>query len=209
MTATASGFPEPASPAPIDALPRWKTDFPGTELLRSARLRLRGLKFGDIPALTRLNADVDVQRHLLDASPTRFFELAALVSLTNQIYAAHPGLGIWHAADANDAFVGTFSLMPVEASDAVEIGVRLVPEAWGQWYALEGGRLLCRHAFARLGLASLVGFYAPANRVVALILRRLGFQPDGEIEHFGKPAMRYRLSAQRWSERTSEIAALA
>ena len=208
MGPAASGLSEAPYPATEIPPPRWKTDFPGDELLRSSRLRMRGLKYGDIPSLTRLNADSEVQRHLLDASPTRFFELAALVSWTNQIYAARPGLGIWHAADAHDAFVGTFSLMPVEASDAVEIGVRLVPAAWGQWYALEGGRLLCAHAFARTGLASLVGFFAPANRVVDLLLRRLGFQPHGEIEHFGKPAMRYQLSAERWRERNRGVITL-
>lgn len=209
MGPAASGLRESESPPPEIVAPRWKTDFPGDELLRSARLRMRGLKYGDIPALTRLNADCEVQRHLLDASPTRFFELAALVSWTNQIYASRPGLGIWHAADARDEFVGTFSLMPLETGDAVEIGVRLVPAAWGQWYALEGGRLLCTHAFAKIGLASLVGFFAPANRVVELLLRRLGFQPHGEALHFGKPAMRYQLSAERWHERNRRVMTLA
>jgi len=190
--------PTPSS----EPLPRWKTDFPGRELLRSARLVLRGLKYGDIPSLTRLNADHDVQRHLLDASPTRFFELTALVSWANQIYLSRPGLGIWHAADAHGDFVGTFSLMPVEASDDIEIGVRLMPAAWGQWYALEGGRLLCEHAFSHVGLSSLAGFFAPANRVVELLLRRLGFLPAGEVEHFGKTALRYTLTAERWLERT-------
>lgn len=195
---------QPASVAPV---PRWKSDFPGEELLRSVRLRLRGLKYADIPALTRLNADAEVRRHLIDASPTRFFEVTALVSWANQIYLSHPGLGIWHAADTNDTFVGTFSLMPVEGGETVEIGVRLVPEAWGRWYALEGGRLLCAHAFAKLGLPSLVGFFAPANRVIEILLRRLGFLPDGEVEHFGKAALRYVLTAERWRERCAAASA--
>lgn len=194
------------SPPPSPPVPRWKSDFPGEELLRSPRLRLRGLKYGDIPALTRLNADAEVRRHLIDASPTRFFEVTALVSWANQMYLSRPGLGIWHAADASDTFVGTFSLMPLESGDAVEIGVRLVPEAWGRWYALEGGRLLCAHAFANVGLASLAGFFAPANRVIEILLRRLGFLPDGEVEHFGKKAVRYVLTAERWRDRNAAAA---
>ena len=202
MASAVSGSPESfPEPAPLAPVPRWKSDFPGEELVRSRRLCLRGLKYADIAALTRLNADAEVQRHLIDASPTRFFEVTALVSWANQIYLARPGLGIWHAADASERFVGTFSLMPVEGSDAVEIGVRLVPEAWGRWYALEGGRLLCAHAFAKLGLPALVGFFAPANRVIEILLRRLGFVPDGEVEHFGKAALRYVLTAERWRGR--------
>ena len=96
--------------------------------------------------------------------------------------------------------------MPLESGDAVEIGVRLVPEAWGRWYALEGGRLLCAHAFAKVGLASLAGFFAPANRVIEILLRRLGFLPDGEVEHFGKKAVRYVLTAERWRDRNAAAA---
>jgi RimJ/RimL family protein N-acetyltransferase len=194
MSDVASG----ASDSPSPPLPRWKSDFPGEELAHSPRLRLRGLKYGDIPALTRLNADMEVRRHLLDGSPTRFFEVTALVSWANQMYLSRPGLGIWHAADTSGTFVGTFSLMPLEADDIVEIGVRLVPEAWGRWYALEGGRMLCAHAFTNVGLASLAGFFAPANRVIEILLRRLGFLPDGQTEHFGKAALRYVLTAERW-----------
>jgi RimJ/RimL family protein N-acetyltransferase len=171
-------------------------DFPGSELVRSRRLRLNGLRYADIPFLSRLYAHSEVQQLLLDDSPTRFIEVAALVAWVNQLYERRPGLGIWRADRIGGDFLGTFSLMPIEASGEVEIGVRLTPEAWGHWYAVEGGRLLCEHAFATLRLPRVVGYFHPDNRVVARILARIGFTDEGEADYIGKRAIRYVLRAE-------------
>lgn len=170
----------------------------GDEVARSRRIRLRQLSYADIPWLSRLYAHAEVQQLLLDDSPTRFIEVAALVAWVNQIYEKHRGLGIWRADSIDGEFLGTFSLMPIEDSGEVEIGVRLTPEAWGRWYAIEGGRLLCRHAFAVLGLPRLVGYFHPDNEVVARILARIGFRESGLRDYGGKQARRFELEAANW-----------
>lgn len=177
----------------------------GVEIARSRRIRLRQLSYGDIPWLSRLYAQPQVRQFQLDDCPTRFIDVAALVAWVNQIYARHRGLGIWRADSMGGEFLGTFSLMPVQATGEVEIGARLTAQAWGRWYAIEGGRLLCRQAFAVLGLPALAAYHHPENEVVARVLERLGFRETGACEYAGKAARRFELAAADWG--VSEAAA--
>lgn len=170
----------------------------GLEIARSRRIRLRQLGYGDIPWLSRLYAQPQARMLQLDECPTRFFEVAALVAWVNQIYAKHRGLGIWRADSAGGEFLGTFSLMPLEATGEVEIGARLTAQAWGRWYAIEGGRLLCRQAFARLGLSTLAAYSHPDNEAVVRVLQRLGFRETAPCTYAGKAARRFELAAAEW-----------
>lgn len=179
------------------------SDFAGSEFLRTRRLRLRGLCLRDIPALIALNADAEVARWLVEPHPANYFGAAKIVFRANECYLTRPGLGVWHASDDAGRFVGVFSLMPIEGSDEVEIGTRLHRETWGRLYPIEGGRALCAHAFATLALPYLVGLCHPQNAAVPAILRRLGFEQDGETLHFGKPALRYVLRRDAWRVRES------
>jgi RimJ/RimL family protein N-acetyltransferase len=170
----------------------------GVEIARSRRIRLRQLSYGDIPWLSRLYAQPQARMLQLDDCPTRFFEVAALVAWVNQIYAKHRGLGIWRADVVGGEFLGTFSLMPLEATAEVEISARLTAEAWGRWYVIEGGRLLCRHAFVTLGLPRLAAHAHPDNEAVARVLERLGFHETASCTYAGKAARRFELAAAEW-----------
>lgn len=173
-------------------------DYPGTVLLRTRRLVLRGLRFGDIGAIQALNSNADVSRWLLEPCPIRFFDVAAMIAQANRTYQETPGLGIWHASDEEGHFVGLYSLMPVEGTDEIEIGARLKPERWGRLYSVEGTRALCAYAFDTLRLSRLVGFCDAGNVAVPVIFRRLGFHPVGEVRHFDKPARKFALARSEW-----------
>ncbi len=55
------------------------------------------------------------------------------------------------------AFVGWFSLRPVEGVvGTLELGYRLLRDAWGRGYATEGGRALLRLAFTSFGAERVV-----------------------------------------------------
>lgn len=175
-----------------------KTRTADIEVARSRRIRLRQLGYGDIPWLSHLYGQPQVRRLQLDDCPTRFIDVAALVAWVNHIYARHRGLGIWRADSVGGEFLGTFSLMPMEATGEVEIGGRLTTEAWGRGYAIEGGRLLCRQAFVVLGLPRLAAHHHPDNEAVARVLKRLGFRTTGPCIYAGKPACRFELEAAHW-----------
>lgn len=178
--------------------PDGKPDFPGTELLRTRRMRLSGLRYADVMDLQRLGRDARVTRALIDAPVDSLIAVAALIEHANRIYAQRRGLGLWRADDPSRGFLGFFSLVADLDPASVEIGVRLLPSAWGRGYALEGGEALCAHAFDTLGLDVVYGLCAPDNRSVPPLLARLGFAPDGRTEQFGKPALRFALQRGHW-----------
>lgn len=191
----ADGAVTGTAPAPRGAT---TMDFPGIELLRTRRLRLRGLRYADVLQLQRLGRDPRATSALLDGPVGTVAEACALVDTANRVYRERPGLGIWRADDA-EGFVGFFSLMAELDPREVEIGTRLLPRAWGRNYALEGGAGLCGHAFGTLQLPRLHGLCDPGNRSVPPLLARLGFVADGAVMQAGKPALRFVLQREDWS----------
>ncbi|MCL1636175.1 GNAT family N-acetyltransferase [Luteimonas sp. SX5] len=185
------------STEPAPASPRAQ-DYPGAELLRTRRLRLRGLRYADIFELQRLGRDPRASQALLDAPVDNVAAACALIDNANRVYRERPGLGVWRADDEHGAFIGFFSLMAELDPDEVEIGTRLLPGAWGRGYALEAGAALCEHAFATLRLPRLIGMCDPRNRSVPPLLMRLGFAADGEAEQFGRRALRFVLRREDW-----------
>lgn len=176
-------------------------DYPGETLLRTHRLVLRGLRFRDLSALSALHREDSVRALLLEPVPRTALEVAGLVILANRTGEQHPGLGIWHASDQAQRFVGLFSLMPLADGDGVELGARLLPSAAGRLYSLEGSRALRDHAFAMVGLERLHGYCHPDNHAVPALFRRLGFEARGATEHFGRPALGFVLEREAWRRR--------
>jgi len=182
-------------PPPSAAAPR---DYPGADLLRTRRMRLRGLRYADIFDLQRLGRDPRTAQALLDAPVDNVAGACALIDTANRVYRERPGLGVWRADNERGAFIGFFSLMAELDPDEVEIGTRLLPHAWGRGYALEGGAALCEHAFGDLRLPALVGLCDVRNRSVPPLLARLGFIADGETVQFGNRALRMVLRREDW-----------
>lgn len=96
-------------------------------------------------------------------------------------------------------FIGWFSLvhLPDEPSE-LEIGARLLPDAWGGALALEGGEWLVARAFGGLERTRVFGHCAPANRSAARCLRALGFASVGLAPYNGHEAARFRLEQSHW-----------
>lgn len=176
---------------------RDKRDYPGAELLRTRRMRLRGLRYADVFDLQRLGRNERVTRTLIDAPVDSMLAACVLIDTANRVYRERPGLGVWRADDERGEFIGFFSLM-AEVGPEVKIGTRLLPRAWGRGYALEGGAALCTHAFDTLQLPALVGLCDPRNRSVPPLLARLGFVADGDTEQFGNRALRFVLRREQW-----------
>lgn len=176
-------------------------DSPADLPARTRRLSLRQLDYADAPLLLRLDRDERVNGLLLDHHVHTLAQAAQLIAWMRGVYRDHPGLGAWHTADEHDRFVGLLSLMPIQGSAEVEIGARFLAGQWGRFYAVEGGRSLCAHAFGPLALGHLVGLCHPQNRAPAAVLRRLGFSAAGETRHFDQPALRFELQRDDWLAR--------
>ena len=97
-------------------------------------------------------------------------------------------------------FCGWFSLVQViDAPEQVEIGSRLMPQAWGGSLALDGGEWLLHRAFADPARAEVFGYCDPGNRSAAQCLRVLGFTPTGRAPYNGHVAAQFRLARGDWA----------
>jgi RimJ/RimL family protein N-acetyltransferase len=200
---------------------------PPPPVIETPRLRLREFCADDRSALVRMHGDARVRSHLLDDWPLDQPLVAqTFIERLQAIYRGARGLGVWHAerrveadaallaaahaaGDLSDAalallgprwsFCGWFNLMAIPGrADRVEIGCRLVPAAWGQGLALEGGEALLEHGFVRLGLREVWGLCDPRHRSVQLCLRTLGFRPLGPTRYDGRRALQHWIDAPGW-----------
>ena len=143
--------------------------------LETLRLALREFVAGDFDDLYRLDSDPRVMKHIADGKPAS--RVAVLRSLARIIrYSAlYPDLGIWHASRRdNGAFIGWFSLKYAGKSPDIEVGYRLLPEAWGQGFATEGARALVDYGLDDLDLDRIIGITHPGNRASQRVLLKAG-----------------------------------
>ena len=177
--------------------------------LRTERLVLRGWRDDDRAPFAGMNADERVMAHFF-ATMTRAESDAAADAI-----AAHftrYGYGLWVVERPGEhpflGFVG-LNVPTFEApfTPAVEIGWRLVPEAWGRGYATEAALAALRYGFVDAGLHEIVSFTSPENVRSIAVMERLGMQhdPAGDFDHPRVPAghrlrrhVLYRLPRRRW-----------
>jgi ribosomal-protein-alanine N-acetyltransferase len=95
----------------------------------------------------------------------------------------------------------------IPPAPAVEIGWRLVREAWGCGYATEAARGWLDHGFRTLGLSEIVAFTVPANASSRAVMARIGMirDPAGDFDHPALPLdnplcrhVLYRVRSEDW-----------
>lgn len=172
--------------------------------LTTERLTLRDYVASDWRDVVRLHTDPDVVRYLVDAVPTGALETGAFINVIKKLRIDTPAFGVWRAAThADDVFIGNFSLMPLAGTDDVEIGARLLKQAWGGGYSIECGLALLEYAFDELKLPRVVSMCHPDNRAAAQSLIALGFLRDGIAHHYQRDLPFFVIAAQHWREQTA------
>jgi RimJ/RimL family protein N-acetyltransferase len=97
-------------------------------------------------------------------------------------------------------FIGWFSLVHViDEPSEMEIGARLLPEAWDASTAFDGGEWLLTRVFEQLGRDRVFGYCDPANRSAAHCLRVLGFSATGPAPYNGHQAAQFLLLRAHWN----------
>lgn len=146
--------------------------------LTTERLSLREFRPDDAENLYRLDRDPRVMRYIGDGSVGTRASVAAALSRATEYYARFPGLGVW-PAETGGKFIGWFCLKYVPATVEVEVGYRLLRQAWGHGFATEGARALVRHGFDTLGLYRIIGLTHPDNAASQRVLQKSGLRDAG------------------------------
>jgi len=164
----------------------------GTPDLVTRRLRMRPFRAGDAAWFAAMNGDPVVMRHF--PGPLGRAESDAFLGRIVEGWAMR-GWGLWAVgpptADGIEAapfgFVGLHPA-PVIGPDAVEVGWRLRPTAWGNGFAAEAAREALRFAFETLRLDEVVSFTVPANHNSRRVMAKIGLTHD-PLRDFDHPAI--------------------
>ena len=154
--------------------------------LETLRLELREFVAADRPELERLDTDPRVMKYIGSGRVSTPDEIAAAIRRVCRAYRLYPGLGSWRAArrDTGEA-IGWFSLKYIPDTVEIEVGYRLLPEAWGQGFATEGATELVRYGFDDLGLERIIGITHPDNAASQRVLQKAGLKDAGWGHYYG------------------------
>jgi len=148
--------------------------------MQTGRLALRRFRADDAENLYRLDSDARVMRYIGDGGVGTRASVAAALARAAHYYDSFPGLGVWPAEErATGRFIGWFCLKYVPKTAEVEVGYRLLPEAWGRGYATEGARALVARGFDVLGLYRIIGLAHPENLASQRVLQKAGLRDAG------------------------------
>lgn len=147
--------------------------------LETLRVALREFVPADYDDLYRLDRDPRVMKYIT-GKPATEEETRAAIRRIVRYPRLYPDLGIWYATRRDTgAFIGWFSLKYAGRSPDIEIGYRLLPDAWGQGFATEGATALHDYGFDELGIDRIIGVTHPKNRASQNVLMKAGLADRG------------------------------
>jgi RimJ/RimL family protein N-acetyltransferase len=148
-------------------------------IIRTPRTQLRCWEEADRDAFASMHADPEVMQDYggpisRRESDTKFDRYVAA-------YRQH-GFCRWAIESREGAFLGYAGIMPSRLDHPIgshiEIGWRLMWQAWGHGYATEAARAALNDAFARMGFAEVVAYTAPDNLRSQAVMNRLQLERD-------------------------------
>ncbi len=148
------------------------------------RLRLRGWRRGDAPALAAMNADPEVLRYIGAGAKPYAEALERAESLVRE--RPGNGLGLWAIEEsATGVFRGWAGLIPLDGTQEIELAYRLAKSSWGRGIATEAARRLLAYGFDDLRLELIAAVTDPENRASRRVLDKLGFLYQGLRSAYG------------------------
>jgi len=178
-----------------------------TQSLTTERLLLRRWRDADRLPFQQLNADPRVMEFMPGLlTPAASDELVDRIEAHFEQHGFGPFAAEHRETGALLGYIGLYTpTFHAEFMPAVEIAWRLTADDWGRGLATEGARAVARHAFAELGLASLVSFTVPENLRSRRVMEKLGMthdprddfdHPNLPVNHPLRPHVLYRLKPQ-------------
>ena len=165
----------------------------------TARLRLREFTAADVDLIHALDSDPRVMRYVGDGRTSSREDAALAIGRIQRRPLEHPGQGVWHASRQDDGrFVGWVSLKFAGDSRDVEIGYRLVFDAWGSGFATELARTMLERGFDVLKLDRIIGVTHPDNRASQRVLAKVGMRDEGWGRYYDKDLRLFAIDRERW-----------
>lgn len=163
------------------------------------RCRLRRFTPEAVDDVLALDSDPRVMRFIGDGSTGTRADAQAAIERVLRRYDEHPGTGVWHASRRDDGrFVGWVSLKHAGDAPDVEVGYRLMRDAWGQGFATELARAMLRRGFGELGLPRIIGVTHPENLASQRVLLKIGLRDEGWGRYYGRDLRLFAVAREAW-----------
>jgi [ribosomal protein S5]-alanine N-acetyltransferase len=155
--------------------------------LQTLRLDVREFVASDLDDVWRLDQDPGVMRYIGNGRRSTRAQIAASMLRIPRVYRLYPGFGTWRASRRDTgAYIGWFTLKYIPGTVEVEVGYRLLREAWGQGFATEGARELVRYGFDAMGLYRIIGITHRDNIASQRVLLKAGLCEAGWGNYYGQ-----------------------
>lgn len=168
--------------------------------LETDRLILREWRESDFARHAEICANPEVMRFLGEGKPlSRFDAWRHLAMLVGHWHLR--GYGHWAVEEKETGqLIGRIGFFNPEGWPGFELGWTLAQEAWGKGYATEGARRALAYAFREMGRDHVISLIDPENRASIRVALRLGEQPEGTAEVFGKEVIVYGIARSAWRD---------
>lgn len=154
-------------------------------LFTSERLGFRPWQESDLLPLARMNADPRV----MEFFPSVLNEAECIAFITRMQQAFEKRQFCYFAVEtlADPQVIGFIGICYHDYESpfnpAVDIGWRLIHEAWGKGYATEGAKRCLQYAFEEISLDKVVAIAPAINQRSINVMQKIGMQEKGDFLH--------------------------
>lgn len=145
-------------------------------ILKTERLKIRKFTESDLEDLSMLLADPEVMRFSLIGPQSREQTEKMLQERILAHYAQY-GFGLCAVIlEKEKRFIGLAGLIfqEVDGEQKPELGFRFLPKYWGNGYATEAAREICKYGFDTLKFDEIISIIDPKNIRSINVAKRLG-----------------------------------
>lgn len=145
------------------------------ERIITKRLIFRELSMEDLNDFYKLENNDLVRKYIPNMNKTTYYECKDNLFRIIKNYNANTGIDTLAVTLKEDrTFIGITGFRYLEEIKNTEIGIRLLPEYWGNGYATETGKALINYAFYNLRLEEIIAMALPENERSMKSLENIG-----------------------------------
>jgi len=173
-------------------------------LLETKRCRLREMLPSDAPYVYELNLHPDIFKFTTDPP---FKNIEATKDFIKK-YAAYykMGIGRWTIElKEGNKYLGWCGLKYIPKENEVDIGYRLLPQYWGNGYAVETANACCHFGMQELGIKRIVARIHKQNFRSIRVAEKMKMIYEKDLDYDGVPWMNFVYPSSTNSKITTKI----
>ena len=168
------------------------------EKLTTERLILRRFKPSDEDEFVEILTHPSVYKFLGDGKGITIER--SKIAMLNYMFSR----GIFAVCEKESGdLIGYSGVRPLPNGE-IELLYGFIPNAWGKGFATEAGIAVLEYAKENFDIETLIAIAYPKNLGSNGVIKKLGFEYQGQEEYFGNMLEKYTLNLSKWSIKKDE-----